>query len=145
MGALVLAAKKNIQGLGHWMALAAMGFGASLILFSCSRSFWLSAALLLPAGFSMMIGLASANTLIQSLVPDHLRGRVMAVYSMMFLGMVPFGSLLAGTLADHLGAPATVAIGGTACIMAALIFGLASAGVAPRGGADHRRTSGRRR
>ncbi len=124
MGALVLAAKKNIQGLGHWMAFAATGFGVSLILFSCSRSFWLSATLLLPAGFCMMIGLASANTLIQSLVPDHLRGRVMSVYSMMFLGMVPFGSLLAGTLADHLSAPATVAIGGTACITAALIFGL---------------------
>ena len=92
-------------------------------MFSCSRSFWLSAVLLLPAGFCMMIGLASANTLIQSLVPDPLRGRVMAVYSMMFLGMVPFGSLLAGTLADHLGAPATVAIGGTACVTAALIFG----------------------
>lgn len=124
IGALVLAAKKNVQGLGHWMAFAATGFGASLILFSCSRSFWLSAALLLPAGFCMMIGLASANTLIQSLVPDHLRGRVMAVYSMMFLGMVPFGSLLAGALADHLGAPVTVAIGGTACITAALLFGL---------------------
>jgi hypothetical protein len=79
IGALVLAAKRSVQGLGHWMAFAATGFGASLILFSCSRSFWLSATLLLPAGFSMMIGLASANTLSVP-VPDHLRGRVMAVY-----------------------------------------------------------------
>jgi len=124
VGALVLASKKTVRGLGHWVAFAATGLGVSLILFSCSRSFWLSATLLLPAGFCMMIGLASSNTLIQSLVPDHLRGRVMAVYSMMFLGMVPFGSLLAGALADHLGAPATVAFGGTSCIAAALVLGL---------------------
>ena len=123
-GALVLAAKKGIRGLGHWVAFAAMGFGASLILFSLSRTFWLSVVLLLPAGFSMMIGLASSNTLIQSLVPDKLRGRVMAVYSMMFMGMAPFGSLLAGALAHRLGAPGTVAFGGLACIAGALIFGL---------------------
>ena len=123
-GALVLAAKKGIRGLGHWVAFAAMGFGVSLILFSLSRTFWLSVALLLPAGFSMMIGLASSNTLIQSLVPDKLRGRVMAVYSMMFMGMAPFGSLLAGALAHRLGAPGTVAFGGLACIAGALLFGL---------------------
>jgi MFS family permease len=123
-GALILAAKKGIRGLGHWVAFAAMGFGLSLILFSLSRTFWLSVALLLPAGFCMMIGLASSNTLIQSLVPDKLRGRVMAVYSMMFMGMAPFGSLLAGALAHRLGAPGTVAFGGMACIAGALIFGL---------------------
>ncbi|MBN1509483.1 MAG: MFS transporter [Sedimentisphaerales bacterium] len=124
VGALVLAAKRGIRGLGHWVAFAAMGFGASLILFSLSRTFWLSVAALLPAGFSMMIGLASSNTLIQSLVPDRLRGRVMAVYSMMFLGMAPFGSLLAGNLAEVLGAPGTVALGGVACVTGALVFGL---------------------
>ena len=123
-GAVVLAAKKGIRGLGHWVAFAATGFGASLVLFSLSRTFWLSVALLLPAGFCMMIGLASSNTLIQSLVPDKLRGRVMAVYSMMFMGMAPFGSLLAGALAHRLGAPATVMLGGLACIAGALIFGL---------------------
>jgi len=123
-GALVLAAKRGIRGLGHWVALAATGFGISLILFSLSRTFWLSVVLLLPAGFSMMIGLASSNTLIQSLVPDKLRGRVMALYSMMFMGMAPFGSLLAGALAHRLGAPGTVAFGGLACITGALVFGL---------------------
>ena len=123
-GALVLAAKKGIRGLGHWVAFAAMGFGVSLILFALSRTFWLSVALLLPAGFCMMLGLASSNTLIQSLVPDKLRGRVMAVYSMMFMGMAPFGSLLAGALAHRLGAPGTVAFGGLACITGALVFGL---------------------
>ena len=124
VGALVLVAKKGIRGLGYWVAFAATGFGLSLILFSLSRTFWLSAALLLPAGFCMMIGLASSNTLIQSLVPDKLRGRVMAVYSMMFMGMAPFGSLLAGALAHRLGAPGTVAFGGLACITGALVFGL---------------------
>jgi MFS family permease len=123
-GALTLATKKGIHGLGRWVALSATGFGFSLILFSFSRTFWLSAALLLPVGFMVMVQMASSNTLIQSLVPDSLRGRVMAVYSMMFMGMAPFGSLLAGTLAERLGAPGTVAVGGIVCIVGALTFGL---------------------
>jgi MFS family permease len=123
-GALTLAAKRGIRGLGRWVAFSATGFGVSLILFSLSHSFWLSAGLLLPVGFSVMVEMASSNTLIQSLVPDSLRGRVMAVYSMMFMGMAPFGSLLAGALAHHLGAPATVAIGGVVCMAGAAVFGL---------------------
>jgi len=121
-GAVTLAMKSGIRGLGRWVALAAAGFGASLVLFSLSRSFWLSAALLLPVGFCMIIEMASSNTLIQSLVSDELRGRVMAVYSMMFMGMAPFGALLAGTLASRLGAPTTVALGGLACILGAAVF-----------------------
>jgi MFS family permease len=124
VGGVVLAAKKGIRGLGRWVALAAAGFGASLILFSFSRSFWLSVGLLMPAGFCMMVALASSNTLIQSLVLDELRGRVMAVYSMMFMGMAPFGSLMAGGLAHHLGAPGTVAFGGMMCIAGASAFAL---------------------
>lgn len=124
VGALTLASKKGIHDLGHWIAFSATGFGVSLILFSLSHSFWLSAALLLPVGFSVMVEMASSNTLIQSLVPDALRGRVMAVYSMMFMGMAPFGSLLAGALAHHLGAPVTVALGGIVCIVGAAVFGL---------------------
>jgi MFS family permease len=123
VGALVLAARKGLRGLGRWIALAAGGFGVSLILFSLSRSFWLSAALLVPAGFSMMIEMAASNTLIQMLTPDALRGRVMAVYSMMFMGMAPCGSLLAGTLAHHIGAPATVIVGGATCVVGAALFG----------------------
>lgn len=122
-GALALAMKKSLHGLGHWVAFSALGFGVSLILFSLSRSFWLSAALLLPVGFFVMVEMASSNTLIQSLVPDALRGRVMAVYSMMFMGMAPFGSLLAGNLAHYLGAPTTVAIGGIVCMAGAAVFG----------------------
>jgi MFS family permease len=78
--------------------------------------------LLMPVGFSMMVQMASSNTLIQSMVPDRLRGRVMALYSMMFLGMAPFGALLAGILANLMGAPSTVALGGALCIAGAVVF-----------------------
>ncbi|MDT4896070.1 MAG: hypothetical protein QOH25_1147 [Acidobacteriota bacterium] len=124
VAALTLAARKGIYGLGRWVAFSSAGFGVSIILFSQSRSFWLSAALLLPVGFSMMIQMASSNTLVQAMVPDNLRGRVMAVYSMMFMGMAPIGALLAGALAGRLGAPHTVAIGGAICIVGAIVFGL---------------------
>lgn len=122
IGALALAAKRGIRGLGRWIALSAAGFGLSLILFSLSRSFWLSMVLIVPAGFCVMIEMAASNTLIQSLIPDGLRGRVMAVYSMMFMGMAPFGALLAGVLAHRIGSPATVMLGGAACIVGAAVF-----------------------
>ncbi len=122
-GALLLAARRGIRGLGLWVALAAGGFGVSLVLFSLSRSLWLSIGLLVPGGFAMIVQMASSNTLVQSMVPDPLRGRVMSVYSMMFLGVAPFGSLLAGLLAERFGAPAVVAAGGAVCIVAAGLFG----------------------
>ena len=100
LGALVLATRREVRGLGRWIAWAAAGFGVSLIAFSASRSFWLSTALLVPAGFTMIVQTAASNTLIQAMVPDELRGRVMATYSMMFMGMATFGSLLAGLLLD---------------------------------------------
>jgi MFS family permease len=78
--------------------------------------------MLVPVGFSMMVEMASSNTLIQAMVPDELRGRVMAVYAMMFMGMAPFGALLGGALAHRVGAPATVAVGGAACIAGAVVF-----------------------
>ncbi len=121
-GALVLAARAGLTGLGRWVVLSSAGFGASLILFSFSRWFWLSFVLLLPAGFAMMLEMAVSNTLIQAMVPDHLRGRVMAVYSMMFMGMAPMGALGAGVVAQKLGAPWTVAIGGAVCLVGAGIF-----------------------
>ncbi|MBI4164957.1 MAG: MFS transporter [Acidobacteria bacterium] len=121
-GTLILAAKREVRGLGRWITFASVGFGSSMILFALSRSFYLSIALLVPVGFSMMLQMASSNTLIQTMSPDALRGRVMAVYSMMFMGMAPFGALLAGALADRLGAPTTVALGGFACLLGALVF-----------------------
>jgi MFS family permease len=78
--------------------------------------------MLVAVGFSLMLQMGSANTLIQSMVPDQLRGRVMSVYSMMILGMAPFGGLLAGLVADRVGAPVTVAIGGAVCLVTAGIF-----------------------
>jgi MFS family permease len=104
------------------VALASAGFGASLILFSLSRWLWVSVALLIPVGFSMMLQMSSSNTLIQAMVPDHLRGRTMAVYSMMFMGMAPMGALFAGALARPLGAPLTVALGGVGCLVGSAIF-----------------------
>jgi MFS family permease len=121
-GAITLASRRDVRGLGHWVARAAIAFGALLAVFSFSRSMWLSVLLLLPIGFSMMVEISSSNTLIQTMVPDALRGRVMAVYSMMFMGMAPAGALLAGWAADRIGAPTTVLIGGTACMVAAAIF-----------------------
>src|SRR6516164_2487199 len=111
LGALTLAAKTEVRGLGRWVAFACAGFGISLILFAFSRNLALSVCLLLPVGFSMMLQMSSSNTLIQAMVPDRLRGRVMAVYSMMFMGMAPFGAFFAGALADRVGAPVTLSLG----------------------------------
>jgi len=122
LGALTLATRSGVLGLGRWVAFTCGGFGFSLVLFAFSRHFWLSVALLLPVGFCMMLGMASSNTLIQAMTPDHLRGRVMAMYTMMFMGMAPFGSLFAGGIAEHLGAPFTVSVGAVACIGAAFLF-----------------------
>ena len=122
-GAATLTVRRHIRGLGRWVAVSATGFGVSLIAFAFSRSLWLSALLLVPAGFCMMVEMAASNTLIQAMIPDRLRGRVMAVYSMMFMGMAPLGALIAGALAAPLGAPATVAIGGVVCIAGGLVFG----------------------
>ena len=123
-GALSVANRSGVRGLGRWVATSAATFGVALVLFSLSRVFWLSAILLVPVGASVMVQLASSNTLIQAMVPDTLRGRVMAVYSMMFMGMAPFGALLAGSVAERLGAPLTVAIGGLICLAAASVFAM---------------------
>jgi MFS family permease len=122
LGALTLAMRSGVKGLGRWVAVCCAGFGVSLILFAFSTSFWLSVFLLLPVGYFIMLQMSSSNTLIQVMVPDVLRGRMMAVYSMMFMGMAPIGALLGGALADRLGAPLTVAIGGLASVAGALWF-----------------------
>ena len=122
-GALTLALRTGIKGLSKLISICCAGFGVSLIAFAFSKLFWLSAFLLIPVGFFIMLQMACSNTLIQAMVPDALRGRVMAVYSMMFMGMAPFGALLGGALADRLGAPITVATGGLASIVGAIWFG----------------------
>ncbi len=122
LGALTLAIRRGVQGLGRVVGLSAGGFGVSLILFAFSRSLWLSVALLVPVGYGVMLQMSSSNTLIQAMVPDELRGRAMAMYTMMFMGMAPVGSLFAGALADKIGAPWTVAIGGLGAIAGAAVF-----------------------
>jgi MFS family permease len=125
LGALTLAAKDGLQGLGRWVMGAAALFGASLIAFSFSRSFWVSFALLVPTGYGFMVQMAASNTLVQSMSPDAMRGRVMAVYSMMFMGMAPFGALLAGALAARVGPARTVGLGGACTVVGALAFAAA--------------------
>jgi MFS family permease len=122
IGALSLARRTTLQGYGRTIALAASGLGLSLMAFSTARHLWLAVVLLVPVGYAMMTQMAATNTLIQSMVPDALRGRVMAMYSMMFMGMAPVGALLAGGLADHLGAATTVALGGGFCLGGGLLL-----------------------
>src|SRR5580700_7212050 len=124
LGALTLAFREGVKGLGRWVAWCCAGFGTSLVVFALSHTFWVSVILLLPVGYTMMLQMACSNTLIQVMVPDALRGRVMAVYSMMFMGMAPIGALFGGALAERLGAPRTVAIGGLASVLGACWFGL---------------------
>ena len=122
LGALTLASKPSVSGLGKWVWMAATGFGTSLILFTLSRHLWLSLLLLMPTGFGMMVQMGATNTLLQVMVPDRLRGRVMSLYSMMFIGMGPIGALLGGAIATRIGAPMTVAIGGIVCLVGGAIF-----------------------
>ena len=122
LGAASLAARVGLRGLGRLIAMCSAGFGLSLVVFAFSRVFGLSTVLLVPVGFCMMVQMASSNTLIQAMVPDRLRGRVMAVYSMMFMGMAPFGALSAGAIAHRIGAPWTVALGGFACMAGGALF-----------------------
>jgi len=124
LGALILASRREVKGLGRWVSVSCGVFGLSLVLFAFSRWFWMAAAMLIPVGFAMMTQMGSSNTLIQSMTPDRLRGRVMSVYSMMFMGMAPAGALLAGVAAERFGAPFTVAAGGVVAIAGSILFGL---------------------
>ena len=122
LAALMLASHTGLAGIGLRIARAVILFGVALIAFAWSPWFWLSMTLLALVGFCQMTHMASSNTLIQSIVPDAYRGRVMALYSMMFMGMSPFGALLSGYLADRIGAPATITAGGLACSAGGLLF-----------------------
>jgi MFS family permease len=123
LGSLVLAMFSNVRTLGDWAAMAAAGFGGSLVLLSFSHSFGLSFLVMLLIGFTMVTGLDASNTLVQRIVPDELRGRVMAIWTMMLSGLAPFGSLVVGVLAQQFTARRTFAAGGMACIMGAMGFG----------------------
>jgi MFS family permease len=123
VSALSLAARRSVRGLLKMIPISAAIFGAGLILFGLSHTQWLSLAMMLIAGYGMMQGMASSNTIIQTLVTEDKRGRVMSYYTMAFVGMAPFGSLLAGSLAHYIGAPRTVMVSGICCILGAAWFG----------------------
>lgn len=122
VGAIYLASRKSILGLGKWIAIAASIFSLGLLFFSFSRNIYLSIGLMLFTGFGMMMQMASTNTLLQTLVDDDKRGRVMSLYVMAFMGTAPFGSFMAGSLAGAIGAPYTVLSSGIICLTGALIF-----------------------
>jgi MFS family permease len=123
-GALYLASRKSVLGLGRVMVASAALFGAGLIAFSFSRSLILSLAILTTVGAGMMITMASTNTIVQTIVREELRGRVMAFYSMAFLGTAPLGSLMAGAIAERVGPTNTILAGGIGCIAAATWFAM---------------------
>ena len=122
--ALLLAARKTVLGLGRLVAISAALFGVGLVAFSRSTWLWLSLPLMFITGLGMMQQMASTNTILQTIVDPEKRGRVMSYYTMSFVGMAPFGSLLAGALAARIGAPNTLLISGSCCLVGAAWFGL---------------------
>jgi len=122
VGAIYLASRRNALGLERVIPVGLACFSLAVIGFASSRVLWLSMGLLVCAGCGMMVVFASSNTLIQTVVDDSRRGRVMSLYTLSFMGMGPFGVLLAGTLAQHLGAPLTVTLYGVACLGAVGLF-----------------------
>jgi len=122
LGALWLAARRSVLGLARVISVASGLFGLGLVAFSFSRVLWLSLACMVVTGFGFMTQLASSNTVLQTIVDDEKRGRVMSFYMMAFLGTAPFGSLIAGTLSSRIGAPHTLMLGGIGCVAGALWF-----------------------
>lgn len=121
-GAFYLASRRTVLGLGRVMAVAACTFGVGLVLFGFSRSFVLSLLIVPVVGGGMMVTMASTNTILQTIVEEHLRGRVMAFYAMAFLGTAPIGSLMAGVVADRIGPTNTIILGGVACLAVGIWF-----------------------
>jgi len=122
VGTLYLASRRSVVGLGRVNAIAAAVFGLGLVAFSRSRVLPLSLVLMLITGSAMMIQMAASNTILQTIVDEDKRGRVMSFYAMAFFGTVPLGSLFAGALAERIGAPDTILAGGVVCIIGAAVF-----------------------
>ncbi len=121
-GAIYLLNKKNILGLGKIIVFAVASFGLGIILFGFSRIVYISVPIMLFSGTGMMLHIASTNTLLQTIAEENKRGRVMSFYGMAFRGMSPFGSLIAGSLGSFIGAPTTLILSGSVCLIGALIF-----------------------
>jgi MFS family permease len=122
LGAVYLASRRSIIGLGKIIPITAGIFGMGLIGFSLSRILWLSLLLMFIAGFGIMVQVASSNTLLQTIVDDNMRGRVMSFFAVSFMGMAPFGSLLAGSLAGMMGVANTLMMGGICCVIGATVY-----------------------
>jgi MFS family permease len=122
LGAIWLASRRSVVGLSKVIPLAAGLFGVGLIGFSASRHLWLSLIFLVITGFGLMVQAACSNTVLQTIVPDEKRGRVMSFFLMAYLGTAPFGSLMAGAMTGRMGAPLTLALGGACCAIGALWF-----------------------
>jgi len=123
-GALYLASRRSVLGLGDAMVISTTAFGVGLVAFSFSRVLWLSLLVLPLVGGGMMVTMAATNTIIQTIVTEELRGRVMAFYTMAFLGTAPIGSLVAGVVAERIGPTQTILAGGVCCLAVAVWFGL---------------------
>src|SRR5260370_40820536 len=122
MGALQFAARTSYKGLAKWIAAMSVICAIGLIAFSQSYIFWISCAVLFVVGFAATSQMAATNTTVQNRVPDELRGRVMAVYATMFMGVQPIGALLAGGIAKRIGAPLTLALFGSLCFFWGFAF-----------------------
>ena len=119
-GALYLASRQTVVGLGRVMMYSTVAFGAALVVFAFARTLWVALLVLPIAGGAFMVQMAATNTVLQTIVEDRLRGRVMAFYTMAFFGTAPIGSLVAGVAADRFGAPWTIGFSGAVCIGAGL-------------------------
>ncbi|MFZ0034884.1 MAG: MFS transporter [Sedimentisphaerales bacterium] len=121
-GALFLASQKNVTRLNKIILSSMCTFAVGIIVFSISRTLWFSLIMMMLVGFGLMSLIVSLNTLLQTIVDDNKRGRIMSLYSMSFIGLAPFGSLLAGTAAHNIGAPLTVLLCGALCLLATVLF-----------------------
>ena len=122
LGALHFAARRHYKGLARWIGATSTTCAVSLLVFSQARVYWLCVVVLFVVGFAATSQMAATNTLIQNRVPDELRSRVMAVYATMFMGVQPIGSLIAGGIARHIGAPYTLTVFGSLVLLGSLIF-----------------------
>jgi MFS family permease len=116
VGALYLASRPSVLGLGRVMVVSTLAFGTGLVAFGLARSLWISLLILPIVGGGFMVEMAATNTILQTITKEHMRGRVMAFYTMAFFGTAPFGSLLSGLVAERIGASATIVAGGIACL-----------------------------
>jgi MFS family permease len=122
IGGIYLSSRQSVVGLGKIIAFSPAGLGIALIIFSQSRLLWLSLLMMLIVGCASILQIASSNTILQTIVEEDKRGRLMSFYTMSFLGVLPFGNLASGALASRIGAPNTVMIGGVFCILGSLVF-----------------------